>query len=125
MVAALLLVNGCSRPVKPCPTSGTVLVNGQPAGGVYVLFHAIDDAQKKQVPDSTRTRADGSFLVHVHGPGEYAVTVFWPSVIIEDDEAMEGEDQFAGRYRAPERPVLKTTIQAGENLLSPIQLTYP
>jgi hypothetical protein len=124
-VAALLLLGGCSRTVKPCPVSGTVSVNGQPAGGVYVLFHVIDDPQKKQAPDATRTRADGSFSARVHGPGEYAVTVFWPSVNIEDGEAIEGEDHFAGKHRAPENPVLKATIQPGENVLAPIHLTYP
>ncbi len=124
-VAALFLVSGCARPVKPCPTSGSVLVNGQPAGGVYVLFHALDNPQKKQTPDAARTRADGSFSMRVHGPGEYAVTVFWPSVTEENGDLIEGPDQLGGKHRNPEQPVVKATIQAGENSVPPIHLTFP
>ena len=77
-VAAMFLVSGCARKVKPCPASGTVLVNGQPGNGVYVVFNLIDNEARKQTPNATKTREDGSFSMAVREPGEYAVTVFWP-----------------------------------------------
>ena len=72
-----------------------MLVNGRPAIGVYVAFHPLGNAQGRQV--SARTDTDGSFSLRVREPGEYAITVFWPSVAFEAGETIEGEDAFNGR----------------------------
>ena len=118
----LVACSGCSRSVEICTASGKVLVNGRPADGAYIVFHAVDDPERERSPDTARTEKDGSFSARVRGAGEYAVTVFWPSVIEEQGEVIEGEDYFKGKYR---NPVQRLTISEGENALPPIVLTYP
>jgi hypothetical protein len=122
--AALVLVTSCGPRVDLCPVSGNVLVNGRPAGGVYVVFHAIENVDRQQTA-ATKTHEDGSYVVRVHGPGEFAVTVFWPEVTVNEGEVIEGEDRFARRHQNPQQPVLKVMIQEGENALPPISLTNP
>jgi hypothetical protein len=123
---ALFLLGGCGpRQPKLCPVTGTVMVNGQPTGGVYVMFHAVSELQKKKSPDFAVTKDDGTFSARVHGPGEFAVTVFWPNVAIDEGEVIEGEDWFQGKHQKPEEPVLKVSIQKGDNVLAPINLTLP
>ena len=70
----------------------------------------------------TKTDADGTFSMTVAAPGEHAVTVAWPQVTLDHGEEIEGEDRFKGKHANPNRPVLKITIQKGENTLPPINL---
>ena len=121
----VLLLAGCARTAKPCPVAGQLLVNGKPAEGAYVVFHAIDDPKRQQSPAATTTQKDGAFTTRVRGRGEYAVTVFWPAITEEEGDVIEGEDQFMGKFRDPQQPVLRVTIQDGENSLPPIELTFP
>ena len=124
MIAFVLCVCGCkgSRSSEPCPTSGKVMVNGKGIAGVYVVFHSLDDPERKASPDSAITTKDGSFSLNVRAPGEYSVTAFWPAVTVEDNETVEGEDRFKGKYRKPEQPILKVTVHNGENTIPVIRL---
>lgn len=85
-------------------------------------FHAIGNPELAKRPDGGKTAADGSFKVPVHGPGEFAITVFWPSVTTVDGELTEGKDQFEGRHHNPKQPVRKVTIQEGVNIIPTINL---
>ncbi len=122
---AIFTICGCARPTPVCPASGQLRLNGRPLEGAYVVFHALGNPQKELSPDTARTLPDGSFIARVRGPGEYAVTVFWPQVTQENGDIVEGEDQFKGKYRKVDRPVQKVVIQKGDNALPPINLTYP
>jgi hypothetical protein len=128
IVVVCWLVSGCHNEPETrgrCPVSGKVVVNGHPAGGVYVQFHAADDPARAKLPDGCKSEADGTFSVPVREPGEYAVTVFWPTVTVVEGEQIEGADRFNGRHHNPQRPVLRITIQEGENTLPPIKLKLP
>jgi hypothetical protein len=103
--------------------SGTVLVNDQPAEGVYVIFHTVGQPPGSVDSGSARTDKDGAFSLVVAEPGEAAITVFWPEVKVENGETFEGADLFGGRYRDPNRPVSKTVVHKGKTVLPPITLT--
>lgn len=115
--------SGCSSN-DGYPVTGKLLVNGEPAEGAYIVFHALDDPNK-QSPDSARTLKDGTFAARVRQPGKYAVGIFWPTIIEEEGDVVEGDDRFEGKYHNTAQPVLKVTIQDGETPLPPISLNYP
>lgn len=118
-----LAAAGCGGPT-PCVVSGSVLVDGQPAEGVYVVFHALDKPSPLD-SGSARTLEDGSFSAVVDAPGESAVTVFWPGSKVQDGDLIEGADAFGGRHRDPRDPVAKLTVKEGGNSIPPIKLTSP
>lgn len=122
-----LLICGCGKLPKPtpCPVKGKLLVNNQPAGGACVRFHFMDDEKRKNLPDACRTNADGSFSLAVRSSGEYAVTMFWPHISVVEGEEIEGADYFNGQHNNLAQPLLKVTIEEGENVLPPITVTYP
>jgi len=115
---------GCGGPT-PCVVSGSVLVDDQPAEGVYVVFHPAGKPAASPDVGSARTVGDGSFKAVVDAPGESAVTVFWPRAKLQDGDLIEGADVFGGRHRDPQNPVAKLTVQEGDNALAPIKLTNP
>ena len=122
-VAGLLIaIAGCGGP-KPCVATGQVLVDGVPTEGVYVVFHTVGGTGGQADSGTTRSGSDGSFSLVVSAPGETTVNAFQPTVTEKEDETIEGPDVFRGLYSNPQRPVLKTTIQAGDNALPPIKLT--
>ena len=107
---------GCGGP-EPCIVAGRVLVDGEPAGGVYVVFHARGEV------GSDRSGEDGTFAAVIDEPGEASVTAFRPrSRTTEDGDLVEGPDEFRGRYRDPDSPVARLSVQRGENVLPPIEL---
>jgi hypothetical protein len=118
-----LLVAGCAKQDTSCPVKGRVTVNGRAAAGLYVAFHPAD-ARGRPVPAAARTGGDGTFNLRVPGPGEYAVTAFWPRITMTDGESVEGEDGFRGAFRDTQRPATKATIVTGENDLVPIALKF-
>lgn len=120
LCAAALIAGGCNRDTS-CPVLGDVLVNDKPADGVYLVFHPADDPAGA-APVTVRTEADGSFNWSVPQPGEYIVTAFWPELIVSDEETVEGDDRFQGKYRHVKTPVTKVAIDDGTNLLEPLRL---
>lgn len=123
-VLACLALAGCAQPDQSCSVTGRVLVNGKEAEGLYVAFHAVGDGPR-QAAGSARTGKDGSFALRVPRPGEYAVTVFWPSVLVSEGETAEGEDRFKGKYLDPQRPALKAAVQGREHSLPPVEIKFP
>jgi hypothetical protein len=118
--AAALVVSGCNRDTS-CAVVGDVLVNGKPADGVYLVFHpAADPTEGASV--AVRTEEDGSFNWSVPQSGAYVVTAFWPEVIVSDEETIEEDDRFQGRYRQVKTPVTTIEIDDGMNLLDPLRL---
>jgi len=121
VVAALILAAGCGGP-PPNVVSGRVLVEGEPAGGVYLVFHAGGDARES---GSARSGDDGAFRAVVDATGESAVTAFWPTATVRGQDYIEGPDRFGGAYRDPGRPVATVTVREGETALEPIALPSP
>lgn len=110
---------GCGLGTKPCVVQGVVQVNGAPAGGVYVVL--TDSAN--QTAGSGRTDSTGAFRLTVATAGDYAVACFMPKVTKSPEgDVIEGEDLFNGRFRNPQLPVTKASLNAGENSLPVIQL---
>jgi hypothetical protein len=126
LVAVVTLAGGCGRQGHDgsCPVRGTVAVNGKPAAGVYLQFYRVDDPGHRRA-DGCRSDTTGAFSLRVHGPGEYEVVSFWPTVKIVEGEEIEGDDRFAGKYRSLEKPVLKIAIADGDNPLPTIDLKMP
>ncbi|WP_165072625.1 hypothetical protein [Paludisphaera rhizosphaerae] len=126
-VLALLIpaaAMGCGGPT-PCIVSGSILVDDQPAEGVYVVFHPAGKPASSPDVGSSRTVQDGSFKAIVEAPGESAVTVFWPRAKLQDGDLLEGPDLFGGKHRDPQNPVATLTVEEGDNALAPIKLTSP
>lgn len=128
-----IVCTGCEQelPVR-FPVSGKILVNGQPAAGAKVRFLNTDEFQKSMPVAYAETGEDGSFrLSTVEArdgalPGEYRVTVVWPSrVQNEFGETVDGPDQLGGKYATPQQPVDTVTISSGNNDLEPFQLQKP
>ncbi len=116
-VASLVFASGCKES-STCTASGKVLVDGQPAEGVYIVFHGADQS-------TTRSNSDGSFSLDINAPGDSIVTAFWPTITIKGVETIEGPDRLRGFYRDASHPATRVTIQAGQNDLPPISLTNP
>ncbi len=127
-VAGLLLVfAGCApsyQEVEVYPVRGSVTVEGEPAGGVILVFHPQSDTgmTKGNKPFAT-TAEDGSFVAttYVTGDGapagEYIVTAIWP-----ENPRGPSPDKLKGRYAKPDANGFAVTISAGENELPPWKL---
>jgi hypothetical protein len=107
-------------PRSACNATGNVTVAGVPTAGVYVYLSEIKNTQAATL--GAKTDASGTFSLPVATSGEYAVTATWPQVTVDHGEEIEGKDRFRGKHANPSRPILKVTIQAGENTLPPINL---
>ncbi len=122
-VAAVLGLLGCSQEPQVPLIEGTVTVEGKPASGLYVVFHEAGDPNAQEVASSTRTEDGGHFTWTVPKPGQYVITAFWPKRIVTEEETIEGPDMLRGKYRTLNHPAATVTIEAGENKLSPIELS--
>jgi hypothetical protein len=72
LVAVLAIVvlggaAGCDWWLRITHVSGTVRVDGKPAGGLQVVFEPVDRSRPRAM---ARTRADGSFGLGRQGPGD-------------------------------------------------------
>jgi hypothetical protein len=110
----------CEAPRSACTATGVVTVAGAPTAGVYVYLSQIGNTQGATL--GAKTDANGTFSLSVAAPGEYAVTATWPQVTVDHGEEIEGADRFRGKHANPGKPILKVTIQVGENTLPPINL---
>jgi hypothetical protein len=124
LAASAGIALGCGQhvetPRSACNATAIVTVAGAPTAGVYVYLSEIENTKGAIL--GAKTDAHGAFSIAVAAPGEHAVTAAWPQVTLDHGEAIEGEDCFRGKHANPGRPVLKVTIQKGENTLPPINL---
>lgn len=114
---------GCAKPGDPViPVTGKLLVQGKPAAGATVFFHPQGRTigQKGDGPSPTAPIAvvgdDGAFAPTTYfagdglPEGEFAITVRWPTVVIDQGERQEGPDQLAGRYANPQAPAATVKV---------------
>lgn len=118
LVAALVSLNlvmissGCSLSDQKCLVSGQVTIDSQLVDGVYLLFH---QEHSSDVVGTARTDPSGYYLAKLPVAGRYAVTAFWPRVIRNAEETIEGEDRLGGKYRDSLNPLTFITVSNGEN----------
>jgi len=66
-LALVVPLGGCSWWLRITEVSGSVKVDGQPAGGVQLVFDPLDTSRPRAL---ARTAADGSFQLGRQGPGD-------------------------------------------------------
>lgn len=128
-LAAVSCTTGCRQKptgavrIPTYPVHGRLLVDGAPAPGAMVKFRS------KRQPGRTPTgivRDDGSFSVSFYDTedgapaGEYALFVVWMQTPAQGGLA---QDRLGGRFLDPARPVATVVVSAGQNSLTPIELS--
>ena len=111
----------------PYPTSGQILVDGQPAPkGLQVTFFHEGDWGDKPIVPMALTDDEGKFEMTTYGThdgapaGDYKVTVEWPAYRRGRNR---GPDKFGGTYAKKETSVLTAHVEKGSNKLPPFELT--
>lgn len=124
-----LSLPSCGTDRKPVfPVSGVVLVNGEPASGLFVRFHPLDSPGATQVPPFAYTDESGRFALcsYVAGdgapPGDYAVTFQWrePSGALK--RHLDGGDRLKGAFKDPDASSFRVQVKKGSNKLEPFDL---
>jgi hypothetical protein len=126
----ILVVSGCGSATRCYPTSGTVMVQQQPAAGAVVILHPrnANEQLAKLRPYGT-VDSSGKFTLNCMEPGdgappgEYAVTITWevadPALAKPDSDDPEATvtvpDRLGGKYKDPKTSGLTATIKAGTN----------
>jgi len=123
----LLAFVGCQGDDLPelYPTTGRVLVDGEPAYGALVTFHS-DQSQPLGTPKPfARADAEGHYELTTYSTadgipaGVYQVTVIWP----ENPEARgPSPDRLSGKYADASSTPLEVTIDEGTTQLPDFQL---
>ena len=137
LVLAALCGVSCSGG-KPCyPVRGKVFVNGKPAEGVTVVFHATGDPEENPVQPSAVVGADGSFTLKSYfvkdrllkdgaPAGKYKVTCVWYPADLQKHLAQEKlPDKLGGRYNDPKTSGLHADVLEKDNDLPPFELKAP
>ncbi len=122
---------GCGDSGNLTQVTGEVTVDGQPASGAVVLFHADDPVQ----PTASGVADDSGKFTLVSAqkpgiaPGEYTVTVAWPDPSHEPTKseimmgtAETGADLLKGKYASKERTTLSAEITPSTDTLPPFEL---
>lgn len=112
----------------PYPTSGQILVDGQPAPkGLQVTFYHEGDWGEKTIgPPTALTDDQGKFELETYSNkdgapvGDYKVTVEWPAWRRGRDR---GPDKFGDKYAKKETSGLTAHVEKKKNQLPPFELT--
>ncbi len=122
---------GESDRVPVYPVTGEVLVNGQPAEGVSVIFYPEGPApQGKKMPvPAGMTDGNGEFKLtsYVQGDGapagKYKVAAVWDEKPpAKFSGVFEPKDRLHGRYASPQTSKLSATVEEGSTEIPPFQL---
>lgn len=124
------LCTGCGEnwQAKTYPASGTVIVNGTPAGGAVVKLYPVsgkvDDRNSRPW---AITDSNGAFQLKTYQAGdgaplgEYDITVTWPVDLNDMQLAMV--DQLDKQFSTPQKSQWKATIAEGDNVIAPIEIS--
>jgi hypothetical protein len=126
VVAATAASCGRSDRLLLYPVEGTVRCQGRPAVGALVVFHPQDPSEKIQkLRPAANVDAEGRYCLSTYQPrdgappGEYRVTVVWPS---PGSGERPGPDRLGGRYAKPAQTPLAASVREGSNMLEPFDL---
>ncbi len=109
----------------PYPVSGQILVNGQPAQGVRVVFYHLGDWGERAIVPQAWTEEDGQFTLETYGvkdgapAGDYRVTAEWPAY---RRGKHWGPDKLGQKYAKAETSGLTAHVEKGTNKLPPFEL---
>jgi hypothetical protein len=118
---ASVLVAGCGGTDGRVPVNGTVTLDGKPAAGLTVWFHASPDT--KGNGGYADTDSAGRFDATTHQarpglyPGRYAITVTPALAGSSLDEGVSPAGPVPGIYTRPETTPLATTIDGRQGPL--------
>lgn len=131
-LAASITLASCSAEegrVPVVPVYGALFVEGEPAAGALVIFHAVTETEPKTTNPNGRVQADGSFQLTTYESGDgapagdYIVTVFWPAPPKNPTERPDmGPDRLQNRYTNPDTSQIRVTVEPDKNHLHPIRL---
>jgi len=123
-----LCVVSCSNKYgdhPPYPTTGQILVNGQPAADALIVFHHVDNWGDTSIVPQAWTDGDGRFTLSTYDmndgapAGDYRVVVEWPTY---HRGRNIGPDRLAGKFAQRETSDLKAHVDKGKNELPPFAL---
>lgn len=133
---AAMLVAGCGEGrLATYPVTGTVLVDGQPAGGAQLIFCPVGGSEElSRVRPAAETGPDGKFEVTTFDPldgapaGEYNVMIRWPAqpptqAAGDAERVRRPRDRLRGRYFNPETSGITATVNEEATELPPFQLS--
>lgn len=131
-----LLCVGCQRSAAPKlpvhPVSGKITASGKGIARAQLKFQptgSLTDPGGRTISPAAESGDDGSFKATTYAAGdglpagEYAVTVTWPIITLDQGEEIVGADRFNGKYANPKNPVKQITVREGPNDLGTIELT--
>jgi hypothetical protein len=127
----VLLIAACGRrATEPVvPVQGRLLYKGRPAAGARIVFHPLVPGAADKPRPQAFADADGAFRLSTYRqgdgalPGQYAVTVAWPSdAKKEEDGTPAGPDRLQGRYLEALTTPLRAAVQTTPTELPPFQL---
>ncbi|HZV06571.1 MAG TPA: hypothetical protein VE999_15935 [Gemmataceae bacterium] len=110
----------------PFPVSGQVLVNGQPAQGVRLVFYHLGEWGDRAIVPQAWTGEDGQFVLETYGvkdgapAGDYRVTAEWPAYRRGKNW---GPDKLAAKYAKAETSGLTAHVEERKNELPPFELS--
>jgi hypothetical protein len=119
---------GCSDnwQAETQPASGRVSINGQPPVGALVqLYPAGEKVDVRNSRPWGLVGNDGAFALSTYESGdgaptgEYKFTIIWPV----DPSSPAPTDRLNYQYSRPEQSTWSISIQEGENLLPPVDIT--
>ena len=123
--ASIATFIGCSGSALS-PTSGTVMVNGQPAEGALLVFHpktnheSVGSLRPYAVVGPTGEFQVSTFTPHDGiPPARYDVTLFWG----QDGTTEQSPDRLRNKYMSPSSPVCTIDITRGVNKMEPIDVS--
>jgi hypothetical protein len=128
LAAFALVASGCggSENTKTYPVKGKLEVNGQPAGGVTLVFITDPPDETKTYIPMAVTESDGSFSVSTFRSKDgapaanYKVSLFWPEW--RKGFKISSTDRLNKEFDGNKTP-LKATVEAKDNELPPFQIT--
>jgi hypothetical protein len=117
---------GDSRPVYAA--GGKVFFKGKPAEWAAVTLVPLSDSDSKKPKPGGQVQEDGTFRLSTYAsfdgapPGQYAVTIVYPSPARKVDGENTGPDLLNGRYADPKITPLRAEIKQAINELGPFEL---
>jgi hypothetical protein len=128
VVLCATLICGCSNKdawkAQPQPTKGKLMINGKPATGATVIFHADKHVDVRHTEPWGRVQEDGTFVLRSYAPGDgapegnYKATIVWRF----NPDLPEFTDRLNSAYADVNQSQLNFTIKKGNNELPPIDL---
>ena len=126
---ALVFASGCSQDgPKLYPVTGTVSVNGKPAGSALVFLHRKGKTDMAEPTPYATAAEDGTFKILWQPgrdgatPGDYSVTVVWPDMTKAPDGNGGRPDVLRGTYEKLATSTLTATVKAEPTTLPAFEL---